>query len=309
MGDEHSGNGDRRLNVHEHWQKTSATVDKHVQELGTEGVKQGREWFKLPSQPGDGFYTRMQKAVFNKGVDVLADHSTRLLQHSRDFAGGVAGKVIGGTVDRLNPMHLQNLWQHPELLQRYGEQRKNQLMQPVDMVMQPKEFAQRKWQDAQHAGKNAWEHWGNLEGGTGSKLAHGGRAAVDLFQEKLAPMVGLGLTSVGIFNMAQQRLRTNAAMNSMFPSGTMRGAIARFPVNKFFVAKPMARLVGNPRLVLGMAAYGVATSIGKSIGDSMKLKETMPGVHQRLTASGNETYRSSLHLDMHQSTQATKRKP
>lgn len=288
--------------------KASEQIDSSMQQLGVSATNKGRDWIKFQPDPNEFFVTRYQKKAFNFGVDLVADNMVRIANAAKGFSSGVAEKMPEGTLDRLNPMHLGTLASNPELVKRYMSQRKSQILQPIDLFNDPSSFARKKLDQAKNGFWNMSDHVSSLEGGFSGKVFHGGRAFVDFTQDKIAPAIGVGLGMYGLYNLPQKhRQRTNQAMDSMFPKKTMYGKAARFPPTKFMLTKPLARIRGNPWLSLGVLGYTVATSIGKSISDSQKLVKSDPKTFQRLQANGNEMYRSSLHLDMRNAINRTRR--
>lgn len=286
----------------------SQKIDHGMQQLGVSATNSGRDMVKFTPNPQDGYIRRYQKMAFNYGVDVVADNMEKISHAAQGFSSGVGEKMGPGTFDRLNPAHLATLVAHPDLVKRYMSQRKTQLMQPIDFYREPKSFTKKKFAQAKNSFWNVHERVSELDGGFTGKVSHGGRAFVDFTQEKIAPMLGVGIGTFMIYNMSQQRKKTNQAMDSMFPKSTLYGKMARFTPTKFMLTKPLARIRGNPALSLGLLAYGMATSVGKSIGDSMELQKTLPATHQRLKDSGVEMYRSSTQLDVHHSIKRTSKR-
>ncbi|WP_432460407.1 MULTISPECIES: hypothetical protein [unclassified Agarivorans] len=280
-------------------------LDSSVQESAVVANNKGREMLKFKSSQDDWLPQRIQKAVYNKGVDVLADNSERLLRYGKGYASGVGDKMPSKTMERYHPGNIARLFTQPDQSMRYLQQRKAQLLQPWELYQSPTQFGKQKMGEAKRTFWNMHERYQELD--SGNKLAHGGRAAVDYTQEKIAPVLGSSLLAFSLYHRYQQRQNTNQAMDRMFPRQTRVGKTARFLPTRMMFTKPLSRVVGNPRLSLALLTYGALTGVGQSIKDSMDLQHSAPNTFSRLKQDNREMYKSSFQRDLQSSVQNTSR--
>lgn len=258
---------------------------------------------KFTPTDNDGLIQRFRKHGFNLGVDALVYSASAIQPYAAEFAGGVQDKVIPAVTSRLDPNHLATIVNNPELSQQYVKQRTAQLMQIVDLFHDPVAFGQKKLQQANNTLSNACTLVRQLDG-----VTHGINTLVDLTQEQVAETVGVGISTFAVFNLPSVRMSTDLAFRAMFPSGTLLGTTARFLPAKFLLTKHLARLAGNPVIATGMIAYFAATAMGKSIQDSVELKEKSPDTYERLAENKTELIKASKQMDARASIEAT-RKP
>ena len=84
-----------------------------------------------------------------------------------------------------------------------------------------------------------------------------------------APLVGASMVMFAVYNAtAARREATKHAFDSMFPRGSLSSPFTRNPVVKFALTKPIARVVGNPRLSAAALTYILLVKMGKSIRES-----------------------------------------
>ncbi len=285
----------------------SQHVDEGVQQASSHAINVGRDRMKLDHSQDYWPQVKLPKMAFNLAVDVVADNSQRIAKGATGFADGVAGKMLEGTLDRVNPMHLATAAMHPHLAKRYVAQQLQWMQTPFDFSRDPLGFASTKWDQAKNSLRNAHDHYASLEGGFGDKLAHGGRALVDLTQEKLAPMIGMGMGTMALFAMPKQRKNTQMAMDRMFPKDRFYGRTARKTVPRFLFSKPIARVVGNPKLSAGLATFSFLTNMGMNISASQELSQSNRTQHGRLVENNRELVGSAGHLDLAKSIKATRK--
>lgn len=273
--------------------KASSDIDRSVRDVTTTANNGAREMLKREHAPSDWMVTRLQKTAHNWVVDKVFDNSQRIIDVTGGYASGVAGKIGSTTADRFNPMHVATLARNPEMAKLYGQQRWDQITQLVSAYYDPKGFAKTKSGQLYNSMLNLRDRAGSVD-----SLSHGGRAAVDFTQEKIAPLIGAGLVSFGLFNLPRPRANTNQAMDRMFPRGSVHGTFARFPATKFFLTKPIARVVGNPWMAGALLTYGLATSLGKRIEDREELTRRAPDTARRLKENNRDMTGSSGQLDI-----------
>lgn len=288
-------------------QQLSSRIDQSIHNSGSSMIEKARHKVKLRDSPNDWFFVRARNKVINYGVDVVADNAERINRAGKDFSSGVGNKVVSSTIDRYTPKNLIPLFTQPEQRSRYVQQRKQQFLQPLEAYQDPKGFMRRKRTQYKNSFHNFKDHLSSMDGGVLNKTKHGARTTVDLLQESIAPSIGAAITTMAIFNTPTLRKNTNNAMDRMFPKQKLTSKFMRSFPTKLMFTKPLSRVVGNPRFAMALAAYGVATHIGKSINDSLQLQKENPTMHKRLVDSGTDTYRSSTHRNLSQSIKNTQK--
>jgi hypothetical protein len=285
----------------------SSHIDSAMQTATLKASQFGRDNFKMAPHPDDWFPTRMKKKVANLIVDKTADNVDTLARGATDFTSGVADKVVSSTVDRLHPKNLSPFIYDPDSVRKYGSQFGRQVMSLPRAYSDPTGFAS-EWIGKKYTtARNVVGLAGELEGGMTDKLAHGGRALVDLTQETVAPVIGTAAAGWGIYNaLSSTRQNTRTAMDSLFPSERTYGKVARMQPFRFLVSTPMARVVGNPRLSALLLGYGALTGIGRSILDSHQLAQDDPVMSARLAAEHREMLDSTPMVNARASVQKTK---
>lgn len=288
-------------------QQVSSRIDESIHRSGSSMIEKARHKIKFQENPNDWFPQRYQKKAFNFGVDVLADNMETINRAGKHFASGVGDKMMSSTIDRWHPKHLKTLYDNPELRSRYVQQRKQQILQPLELYKDPKGFAKRKMSQYKNTFGNMKDHYSNMDGGFFDKTKHGANTFVDMTQSTIAPVIGSAIGMFALYNTPSLRKNTNKAMDSMFPKQKMYGKAARFFPTKLMFTKPLSKMVGNPRVTAALMLYGAATSVGKSISDSIHLQRESPKMHKRLKDSNTETYRSSVHRNLSESIKSTKK--
>ncbi len=284
------------------------SFDGGVQSLALKGMEHLREATRIETPPDAWMHTRIRNKAINFASGKVFDNSEMIVKGASHFLSGVSDRVVPGTKDRYDPRHIATLFTHPEMTRRYFQQRKTQFMQPLELYRDPSAFASRKKDQFRQSFGNYKDRYFEMDGGLFDKTKHGGRVVVDSLQDKIAPAIGFGMLAFGLFNRRAQRQATNQALDRIAPKGTIRSPLLRNPATKFLMTKPIARVMGNPRLALGIIGFSVLTGMGKSIRDSMALQQRLPDTHRRLTASGRDVIGASSQLDLHESIGRTKRK-
>jgi hypothetical protein len=275
--------------------EASRHLDAVMQTASLKMSQYGRESFKMKPEEGDWLPTRIKKQAVNYVVDKAADNVDFLIRGTKDFASGVADKVVSGTVDRFGPSNLSPFIYQPDAVKKYGAQFGEKLTTLPRAFNDPlgftKEWAGKKMTTARNIGGLA----GELEGGSmKEKLTHGGRGLVDFAQEEVAPVVGAGIIAKGLYSgFSSTRNNTRTAMDSIFPSSSAYGRVARMQPFRFFIATSVARVAGNPRLSAMLLGYGAVTGIGSRILDSYQLAKEDPVASARLAAEHRDMLDSS----------------
>ncbi|WP_338847052.1 hypothetical protein V8J88_25215 [Massilia sp. W12] len=284
-------------------QHASDMLDHAVQKTALSASSMTREKLKLKPNPDDWFHTRIKKAVFNKGVDLLADNMDKITKGVTHVGGGVKSKMFDSTLDMVDPRHLKQIYQNPHLAMRYLDQRVHQAKQFGNLIFDPKRFLNTKAQHIKTAFWNAKDHYGELD--SGNKLKHGAHAFGDLVQDKMAGAIGMAIATMAVYNLPKPRKNTKAAMDKTFPKNTTYGKFFRhFPV-KFMFSKPLAKIRGNKVMTAAMIGYGLAVGMGRHIGNSLELSKSAPNIHKRLKDEHREMHSSGRQLDVQKSIQRT----
>lgn len=287
-------------------EQLSDRIDSHVQRTSEHAVNQGRDRLKLERRPEDSWLLGLKKRGFNKGVDIVSDNLEYMANVAGGFAKGVGGRVIPETSDRLNPMHLLTAIRNPRSVSRQLQQRKEQLIAPYRFYQNPGSFVEQRWDQMKGSLHTGYDHFSDMDSGLTEKVKHGGRALVSSVQDTMGSAVGVGAGVLAIYGTGKRRVRTNQAMDSLFPKDKLYGKMARFPLTKFMFTKHVARIKGSPLLSAGLLAYGVGTSIGRHIDAKNKLETERPAIFKRLKNAGREEYASKRHMDLVETIRRTK---
>jgi hypothetical protein len=291
----------------EHHEAMSQHIDGGMQHLGVSATHRTRDMLLFDHAQDSWGRVKLAKVASNFTVNTVADRTEQIVGAAKGFGDGLARKIVPSTVDRLNPMNALSVMQHPDMAARYLSQKKDWLMQPYHLYQDPKQFLSKKMGEIKTGVLNFNEHRSGLDSGWKNAITHGGRVVVDQTQEKLAPLIGVGAVTALAFQFPIPRANTAAAKAKLFPEQSLLGKMASRRIPSFLLFTPIARMVGNPRLALAMAAYGGVMSVGKAISDSLELQQKSPEMHKRMTADGTEMRKSGFHLSVMTSRQTTSR--
>ncbi len=279
----------------------SNRFDQSMQDAGRHFTGVGRDLVKLKVDPNDWFWIRAQKGAYNYGVDVVANNFNLIWNVTKGYSKGVFEKVIPKTFERLDPGNILSILANPELAKRYFQQRKTQIMQPIDFYYDPAGFSKKKYQQY----KNTFFNFKDIYFGLDSRrrLAHGGNVAVDMSQQAIAAAMGMWLTMFGMFNLFPgARQNTKNMRDRLFPREKLYGKVMRQLPLRLMFANPISRLMGNPFLAAALFGYTMLASVGRSIRDRNELIEKSPDISRRLSESGTDMYRSGFYLDVYDTT-------
>jgi len=280
----------------------SAQIDQAMQKLGVSATNVSRERVKFEADPNDWTVTWLKKKAWNFGVDILADNAVLITKYGTSFLPGIVDKLAAETVEVFNPQHLTKIPAHPDLARRYASQRWDQAVTLYNLYLDFPGELRKKGNIAKNSFYNLSDLTSKLEG-----YRHGGRVFVDLAQRKIAPLVGASMVMFAVYNAtAARREATKHAFDSMFPRGSLSSPFTRNPVVKFALTKPIARVVGNPRLSAAALTYILLVKMGKSIRESIELGEQSPDAWRRLRESNRDVTNSERCLAWLQSIESTK---